>query len=514
MMTNSDKIRVLYVDDEAGNLVSFKSTFRRDMHVAVAASGEEALALLRNEEFHVIISDQRMPNMTGSELLGLVRLRHPKVMRMLLTGYADMTAIISAVNDAGIYAYLTKPWNADDLGLRIKQAHEVHQLRNEREKLLRGYQQIYDRSGDPILIVDRNGRIIDANPACSRLLDIPATELPDLDLTTLLEPGTDLVGKLRSRRTGMEFLNVDITLRTPKGSVIDCLLTATYMGKQPNGERIFQAVIKNISDRKQEELRVRKQNAELDNRVAGRTAQLMEALEDLGAFSYSVAHDLRSPLKNLAMLAGHLHTSIVAQNNDQDQVACAERIQTGTQRLLGLVDDLLRFSQTSDREIASSAVDLRAAIEEVISEQVTADRRDQIQIRVKPDTVVLADASMLKVVITNLISNALKFSRNHVLPEIIIGHDTQDDRDVVFVKDNGVGFDPQHREQIFGAFKRVHQNEAFEGTGIGLAIVSRVIGKHGGEVWADSAIGKGTTIFMALPKLREGSGAIPMSKVA
>lgn len=239
----------------------------------------------------------------------------------------------------------------------------------------------------------------------------------------------------------------------------------------------------------------------------------MEALEDLGAFSYSVAHDLRSPLKNLAMLAGHLHTSIVAQNNDQDQVACAERIQTGR-------NVCLAWSMTScasHRPVIARSPVLSvdgAAIEEVISEQVTADRRNQIQIRVKPDTVVLADASMLKVVITNLISNALKFSRNHVLPEIIIGHDTQDDRDVVFVKDNGVGFDPQHREQIFGAFKRVHQNEAFEGTGIGLAIVSRVIGKHGGEVWADSAIGKGTTIFMALPKLREGSGAIPMSKVA
>jgi len=513
-MTDSEKIRVLYVDDEAGNLVSFKSTFRRDMHVAVAASGEEALALLQQEEFHLVISDQRMPNMTGSELLGLVRERHPKMIRMLLTGYADMTAIISAVNDAGIYAYLTKPWNADDLGLRINQAFEVYKLRSEREKLLRGYQQIFDRAGDPILIVERTGRIVEANPACSKLLDIPITELSGLDLTSLLEPGTDLVKNLKKRRKGIEFLNVDLTLRTPSGSVIDCLLTATYMGKQPNGERIFQAVIKNITDRKQEEFRVRKQNAELDKRVAARTAQLMEAMEDLGAFSYSVAHDLRSPLKNLAMLAGHLHTSTKAQNNDPDQVVCAARIEIGTQRLLGLVDDLLRFSQTNDREITCTAVDLRATVEEVISEQVTTDRMDQVQVRVKPDTLVHADASMLKVVITNLVSNALKFSKHHVLPAITIGHEVQDDRDVIFVKDNGVGFDPQHRELIFGAFKRVHQNELFEGTGIGLAIVSRVVGKHGGEVWADSALGKGTTIYMALPKARAGSGNIPLGNVA
>lgn len=513
-MAESEKIRVLYVDDEAGNLVSFKSTFRREMHVAVATSGEEALALLQREEFHVIISDQRMPSMTGSDLLGLVRVRHPKMIRMLLTGYADMNAIISAVNDAGIYAYLTKPWNADDLGLRIKQAFEVHKLRSEREKLLKGYQQIFDRAGDPILIVDRFGRIVEANPACSKLLETPIDDLPGLDLTTLLEPGTDFVKSLKGRRSGMEFVNVDVTLHTPGGSVIDCLITATYMGKQPNGERIFQAVIKNITDRKKQELRVRKQNAELDKRVAARTAQLMEALEDLGSFSYSVAHDLRSPLKNLSMLAGHLHASTIAQNNDEDQVACAARIEAGTHRLLGLVDDLLRFSQTNDREIACTAVNLRATIEEVISEQVTPDRMDQIQVRVKPDILVYADASMLKVVITNLVSNALKFSRDHVLQEITIGHEVQDDRDLIFVKDNGVGFDPQHRELIFGAFKRVHQNDVFEGTGIGLAIVSRVVGKHGGEVWADSALGKGTTIYMALPKARAGSGSAPLSKVA
>ncbi|MBP7155577.1 MAG: response regulator [Flavobacteriales bacterium] len=513
-MTVPEKIRVLYVDDEAGNLVSFKSTFRREMHVSVAASGEEALALLEHEEFHVIISDQRMPNMTGSELLGVVRMRHPKMIRMLLTGYADMTAIISAVNDAGINAYLTKPWNADDLGLRIKQGYEVHSLRSEREKLLKGYQQIFDGAGDPILIVERSGRIIDANPACSKLLDIPITELSGLDLASLIEPGADLINSLKKRRNGNEFLNVDLTLRTPGGVVIDCLMTATYMGKQPNGDRVFQAVIKNITDRKKEEARVRKQNAELDKRVAARTAQLMEALEDLGSFSYSVAHDLRSPLKNLTMLAGHLHTSTQAHNNDPDQVACAARIQVGTERLLGLVDDLLKFSQTSDREISCAAVDLCATIEEVISEQVTIERNDQVVVRVKPDTLVHADASMLKVVITNLVSNALKFSRNHVLPEITIGHEVKGDRDVIFVKDNGVGFDPQHRELIFGAFKRVHQNDLFEGTGIGLAIVSRIVGKHGGEVWADSSLGKGTTIYMALPRSRAGSASVPLGKVA
>ncbi|HRF79649.1 MAG TPA: ATP-binding protein, partial [Flavobacteriales bacterium] len=297
------------------------------------------------------------------------------------------------------------------------------------------------------------------------------------------------------------------------GDLIDCLMTATYLGKEMHGTHAFQAVIKDISDRKQEEQRIKKLNAELDKRVAARTGQLLEALEDLGSFSYTVAHDLRSPLKNIAALSDHLRLAAQEQA-PADLEEFADRIHNGAQRMLDLVDDLLRFSQTNKREIDKREVDLHNLIQQCIVEQVADSRLDQVQNQVTTGTVVMSDASMLKVVLQNLLSNALKFSRNQERPEIRICHERADGRDHITVSDNGVGFDPQHKEQAFGIFKRLHKAEQFEGSGVGLAIVQRIISKHGGEVWAESALGQGTSIHFALPIADEQQQRVPFFKVA
>jgi PAS domain S-box-containing protein len=511
---NNTKIRVLFVDDEEANLKAFKTTFRREMDVFLAGSGKDALDLLEKEEIHVIISDQRMPGMTGSEFLAVAKERHPKIMRMLLTGFADMEAVVAAVNRGGIYSYATKPWDANDLSLRIQQAFEIHQLREDKEKLLHRYQQIFNTSGDPIVIVDHRGAILEANSACGRLLEMPMDELGRSKFTDHIEEPERLVRSLREKRSGTEFVNVDLTVRTAKGNTLDCLMTATYLGKRMHGRDTFQAVIKDITDRKQEEKRIRKLNSDLDKRVAARTGQLLEALEDLGSFSYTVAHDLRSPLKNIAALSEHLHEHAASKGTDSEEVSFSERINKSAQRLLELVDDLLNFSQTNTRELERREVVLGPLVEQVVSEQVAESRLEQIHVSITEGQVVLADAPMLKVVLHNLLSNALKFTRDRKEPSIEIGYRRDGDRDVLFVKDNGVGFDARHKDQAFGAFKRLHKADQFEGTGVGLAIVHRIVSKHGGEVWAESEIGQGTTILFTLPIPGERLGTIPFIKVA
>jgi PAS domain S-box-containing protein len=511
---NDTKIRVLFVDDEEANLKAFKTTFRRDMNVFLANSGPEALAILDKEEVHVIISDQRMPGMTGSEFLTIAKERYPKSIRMLLTGFADMEAVVAAVNRGGIYSYATKPWDSNDLSLRIQQAFEIHQLREEKEKLLRRYQQIFDTSGDPIVIVDHRGAVLEANSACGRLMEMTMEELGRCNFTDHIEAPERLVRSLREKRTGNEFVNVDLTVKTAKGNMLDCLMTATYLGKRTHGRDAFQAVIKDITDRKQEEKRIRKLNTDLDKRVAARTGQLLEALEDLGSFSYTVAHDLRSPLKNIAALSEHLHEHATKKGSDSEEVAFSERINKSAQRLLGLVDDLLNFSQTNTRELERNEVPLLPLVEQVVNEQVAESRMDEIVLSIEPEQVVLADAPMLKVVLHNLLSNALKFTREKESPVIEIGYRREGDRDILFVKDNGVGFDAQHKEQAFGAFKRLHKADQFEGTGVGLAIVHRIVSKHGGEVWAESEVGHGTTILFALPIALDRTDHIPFIKVA
>lgn len=507
------RLRVLFVDDEEGNLKAFKATFRREWDVLLASSGQDALELLETEQVNVVISDQRMPGLQGDEFLAIVRQRHPGVMRMLLTGYADLDAVVSAVNRGGIYAYATKPWDENDLKLRIEQAYEVQQLRSEKDKLLHQYQQVFDASGDPIVLVDGKGAVLQANEACAKLLGIGREALMSTRFTTHLENPLQLLRGLKERRAGNEFLNVDLTLRNQQGDLIDCLMTATYMGRQGQHKDVFQAIIKDISDRKQEEKHLRKLNSDLDKRVAVRTRQLLEALEDLGSFSYSVAHDLRSPLKNIAALTDHLH-SHAQENKDEEACAFTERISKGAQRMIDLVDDLLRFSQTNNRELECAPVDLRTLMTHVVQDQVVPERQSQVELEVAEGTQILADAPMLKVVLHNLLSNALKFSRRNDAPRIVLAHRSEDDRDIISVSDNGVGFDPKHKEQVFGAFKRLHQAEQFEGTGVGLAIVHRIITKHQGQVWAESAEGKGTTIFLALPKAHAVKAELPFAKAS
>ncbi len=509
-----NRIRVLFVDDEESNLKAFKSTFRRDMDVLLAMSGREALEILERETVHVIISDQRMPGMTGDTFLAVAKERHPKAMRMLLTGYADLEAVVSAVNQGGIYAYATKPWDENDLRLRIQQAYEIQQLRESKEHLLNQYQQVFEVSGDPIVIVDHSGRLIDANPACAKLLGNDLAKLRGSTFTEYLEDPKALVRTLRSKRKGNAFINVDLTLRTPDGSVIDCLMTATYLGHQREGRQLFQAVIKDVTDRKKEEKRLRQLNAQLDQRVNARTGQLLEALEDIGSFSYTVAHDLRSPLKNIAAMSEMLRAQMQDASGVEEFAEFAERIHRSSERLLELVDDLLRFSQTNTREMEKRELDLHELIDTVIRDQVSEDRKEQISVDIDPDVKIMADAPMLKVVLHNLLSNSLKFTRTQQRPRIIIGHRREGERDILFVRDNGVGFDARHKDKAFGVFKRLHGSDQFEGTGVGLAIVHRIVSKHGGEAWAESAVGAGATISIALPRHGSSKEFAPFIKVA
>lgn len=492
------RIKVLYVDDEEGNLMAFRASFRRDFEIHVATGAEEALAFLEKESVHVIISDQRMPRTTGAEFLATVRTRWPRSVRLLLTGFSDIEAVVDAVNHGGIHAYITKPWDPTDLKLRIEQAYEVHALREERERLFNRYRQVFDASGDPIVIVDEDGRLREANTAAQELMGMDRGTLLTSTVQQFVPDMQRLFRTMRPQRHGRTFTNVDLSLGTPNGRLIDCLVTATYLGRSPEGKALFQAMIKDISDRKQEEQRLKKLNADLDRRVAVRTQQLMEALDDLGAFSYSVAHDLRSPLKNIKVLTEHL-SGLAALRGDEEQRDLTSRIHKGSARLIALVDDLLRFARTDTHEIRREQVDLAEAAEECVHDLVL-DRADVEFVLPERGAVSLqVDRAMLKVVLNNLLANAVKFTRNQPKPRVEVGFGHEGDDITVWVKDNGIGFDNQKSEQVFGMFKRLHRAEQYEGTGIGLAIVQRIMQKHAGSCWAQGEPGQGATLYLRFP---------------
>lgn len=259
----------------------------------------------------------------------------------------------------------------------------------------------------------------------------------------------------------------------------------------------IQSVGRDISERKQVEEENRKLNEELEERVQSRTADLEAANRELDSFSYSVSHDLRAPLRAIDGFTTIL-TREHASSLPADTLLYLQKIRENTRKMGMLIDDLLNFSRMSRQPLNRFLIDPHSVAEDACDElrAETAGRTVHLEIRDMP--VCSADPVLLHQVYSNLISNALKFTRRREIAEIEIGSSERDGRTVYYVKDNGSGFDMKYAPKVFGVFQRVHDDPSLEGTGVGLAIVERIIHRHKGEIWVESEPDKGTTFFFTL----------------
>lgn len=283
-------------------------------------------------------------------------------------------------------------------------------------------------------------------------------------------------------------------------------------------------ISRDVTDFKLRSLEVEKLNAALETRVAERTAQLTTANEELESFAYSVSHDLRAPLRHIDGLAAVLLEDH-AESLDTAGRNYLARIRAAALRMAGLIEDLLRLSRVTQAELNIADADLSAMARAIADELRRDDPARKVTFRIKPLLRVQADSGLLWLALTNLIHNAWKFTGNKPAATIEVGATQREGVTAYFVRDDGAGFDMAHAGQLFEAFRRLHTEQEFPGTGIGLAIVRRVMRRHGGDAWAESATGQGATFYFSLrgraaagngrnPGLSEARAPVPVTAPA
>jgi signal transduction histidine kinase len=312
----------------------------------------------------------------------------------------------------------------------------------------------------------------------------------------------DIYELTKIRKDGSRFpAVVSVTaLRDPQDAIIGYLLIGTDNTARREAEEERKRLDQRLHDQQLRFEHTLQQNEVQRQRDAEHAKELAVVNQELEAFSYSVSHDLRAPLRHI-----HGYVEMLQRATDGQLSEKATRyLKTITEASLEmgqLIDDLLDFSRVGRAEIDKTSVPLNELVEDVIRRLEMATRGRSIVWRIAPLPTVVGDRPLLKQVLTNLIDNAVKYTRTRDPATIEIGCAGEEaGRVVVFVRDNGVGFDMQYAHKLFGVFQRLHRAEEFEGTGIGLATVRRIVARHGGRVWAEGAIGQGATVCFTLER--------------
>jgi PAS domain S-box-containing protein len=646
---------VLVVDDEPQITASVAELLGRDYEVLTAHSADEALRFLEAHRIAVILTDQRMPNGTGAELLARSLDVAPETTRILFTGYSDISAVIDAVNEGQVYHYLTKPWRPEHLRAVVDQGFDRHRLVLENRRLLEELTQakgdlerrvmqrtelllergdalresearlsdIVLATADWVWEMDASGvytyssqRSLDffgadrgdvigktpfdfmppeeAERVAALFADIAARKAPIVDLENwntnedgerfclltnavpVLDEDGDLmgyrgvdkditerrraeaalreseekyrnlfdnaeVGMFRTRLDGSELLDVnarflellgctreevlgrpslpmwadqrerdeivrrllaqgrvsdfECRLLGGNGEVKTCLTSLTLYREQG----ILEGSLVDITERKETEAEISRLNEELETRVLRRTAQLEAANKELEAFVYSASHDLRAPLRAIDGFS----QMVIDDAGDKltgDDFEHLQRVRAAAQRMALLIDHLLGLSRASRHDLSIEVVDVSTMATEILAELREVQPERRVETVVAPGLHAEADAVALRAVLVNLLDNAWKFTGKHEAARIEVGVTDSGGERAFFVRDDGAGFDAKLATHLFGAFQRVHELGRFEGDGIGLATVKRLVTRHGGRVWAAAEVEKGATFYFTLPE--------------
>jgi PAS domain S-box-containing protein len=364
------------------------------------------------------------------------------------------------------------------------------------------YSRLFETSQDGIFVLDfQTRRIVDVNPAMCLLTGISRSRL----IAANPENIAPLQALFRSEGSFFDELRADPVLRRENLSVenrdgVHIQVEAVCNLYHSGGREFIQCNLRDVTQHRLAQDQVRRMNEMLEQRVAARTCELESANRELEAFTYSVSHDLRAPLRHIM---GFVE---ILEKEAADTLTDAQRrhlftIGGAARRMAELIEDLLAFSRIGRSEVQKVTVDMLTLVMEALDDLRHETKDRIISWEIKDLPMVTVDRSLMRQALVNLLSNAIKFTSKRNRAVIEIGTEPgRKDEDTIYIRDNGVGFNPRYAQKIFGVFERLPNADEFEGTGIGLANVQRIIRRHGGRVWALGKVDSGATFYFTLPR--------------
>jgi PAS domain S-box-containing protein len=387
----------------------------------------------------------------------------------------------------------------------VRRAEELAGSQQALETQTLMLQSVLESMGEGLIAADKQGHFLIWNDSAKRLMGREASDLPTEQWTphykVFLHDGItpcppDRLPLVRALHG--ESVQVELMVEHPDRANRVCLeVTARPMKDNQGNVGGGVAVLRDITERKAAEREIQALNQELETRVIERTAELKASNNELEAFTYSVSHDLRAPLRHISgftkIVVEKFHSSLPAEAHQYLQL-----IEQGAHRMGQLVDELLKLARLGRQPLAVEVTGLSSLVEDVVTLLAPETEGREVTWKIDELPFVECDPILIRQVFQNLISNALKYSRPRSPAVIEIGQTEKEEGKAFFVKDNGVGFDMKYMDKLFGVFQRLHLAEEFEGTGIGLATVERIIKKHGGRVWAEAELDRGATFYFTL----------------
>jgi PAS domain S-box-containing protein len=516
--TEEDKIKILIVDDRADKLLAIETILAPlGQNLVMARSGREALKLILQHEFTVIILDVNMPDMDGFETAGLIRQRkscaHTPI--LFVTSFSTGDTEVYRGYSLGAVDYLFTPVVPDVLRSKVsvfveltrksrevqRQAETLRKIEEERlqRKLAETHTLLEDEarrnrffrlSIELLAIADYEGRFTQTNPTWHLGLGYPVDELNAQRLTDFVHPEDAAATEAVLARVTLSERPEYFESRFRHHTGVYRWLGWTIAPFDEEG--LLYIFARDITERREREEEIRKLNEDL-----GRQAHSLQALnQELETFSYSISHDLRAPLRAISSYSQMLIDDNVQLTGDSSQMLQA--INRNSLHMSQLIDDFLNFFRVGQQEVTVTAIDTDAAVKDAIIGLRNEVNKRTIDFQISPLPPARGDRVMVGQIFVNLIANAVKFTQLAKQPRIEISCQPGSSPPIYCVKDNGAGFNMEHYSKLFGVFQRLHNRSNFPGTGIGLAIVQKIVQRHGGRIWAESKVNEGAAFYFTL----------------